>query len=83
VSPRTGNTSAGSTELGIIGLDLFQKCEEALASKSLGHQTNVKIIKLIPKVSNRKTIGGLRSITLLNVACKVLAKALARRLEVM
>lgn len=44
---------------------------------------NVGIIKLIPKDDKRDLVGDWRPVTLLNVSYKILAKALAKRIQML
>lgn len=61
--------------------DLYDIYNEALGNGTLGEFINKGIVKLIPKEGDKVLIKNWRPITLLNVSYKILAKALATRLE--
>lgn len=56
-------------------VDLHKGYLEAFYFKSLDNSINKEKIKFIPKVSDPEDIRNLRSITLLNVSYKIIAKA--------
>lgn len=64
-----------------IGDDFCCLVDEIFTSGSLSQFLNQGLINLIPKNASRDTIGGWRPITLLSVAYKIIAKAMAMRIR--
>jgi len=60
-----------------IGDDLCCLAAKAFSSRVLTESLNQGLIGLIPNNTARDTIGGWKSITLLNVAHKIMAKEMA------
>lgn len=69
------------TNIEWVTKDLYDIYTEAFDNDTLGESINMGIVKLIPKDGDKALIKKWRPITLLNVSYKILAKALASRLE--
>lgn len=65
----------------VIGPYLLCVYQEALLTRSLGAIINQGYIKFIPKIGDPKLISNRNPITLLHVSYKIIAKALALKLQ--
>jgi hypothetical protein len=67
----------------ILGPDLLKVYKEALANATLCRYLNTGLLCLIPKGGCKSNLKNWRPITLLNTVYKILAKAMARKLQPM
>ena len=61
--------------------DVLEVFVHGLSNKQLAYSQDIAVIKLLYKKGNRQDMKNWRRISLLNVDCKILSKALAERIK--